>query len=450
MEDLEWDNEMNESRERTPEEESIYNWYAKILSKTPLYLESPEYGASKLDIEGMNVLHYAIDSASVEIVKYILDFYKEINVNQCDSDLRSPLHMAVANKDIEMVKFLLAHGAFVNDRNGEQQTALHIACQNDSTDIIKVLLGYKADIHALDQTDKTPLILTVEHNSENSLRLLLKEGARINFEDEVGFTALRRAVWMNNTNLTQILLANGARVFESHCLLHLAARNNNLHIIQALSRVGARCDVRDNEGNTPLMIACSRKNLGIAEYLLSNGASPNIVNSINGMSALHICVQDIREPQCLIQFIELLVKFGADMYAYSVQCGSVLFYAIILENITGACALIRHGVDVNLKDDRAYFDNLSLAKRHGNLELVKMVVYSGFKFSNMISDLNNTRGAELDPIHEFLRECKMSPLNLRDLCRICIRKNLGNHIVTKIYKLPLPSILHRYLALENL
>ncbi|KAL3282756.1 hypothetical protein HHI36_005923 [Cryptolaemus montrouzieri] len=454
MEDLQWDTEMNEQdfkeRSPSPEEESIYNWYAKILTKTPLYLESPEYGISRLDCSGMNVLHYAVNSNNLEMVEYLLKVYKELNVNQCDSNLASPLHMAVKNGNVEMVKFLLDHGAFVNCRNRDEQTALHIACQNGSSSLIHILLEFKSDIHVLDHEGRNPLILSVINNSEDSLRILLEKGARINFEDDFGFTALRRAVWMNNTNLTRILIEHGARVFESHCLLHLAARNNNLEIIQALGRGGARWDVRDNEGNTPLMIACSRKNLQVAEYLLRNGASPNIVNYINGMSAMHICVQDIREPQCLIQFIDLLVRFEADMNSYSHQCGSVLFYAIILENITGACALIQHGVNINFKDDRAYFDNLSLAKRHGNLELVKMIVYSGFKFSNMISDLNNTRDAPLDPIHEFLWESKTKPMSLRELCRVSIRKSLGKHIVKKIYELPLPSILQRYLTLEIL
>lgn len=173
------------------------------------------------------------------------------------------------------------------------------------------------------------------------------------------------------------------------------------------------------------------------------------MNTINGMTALHICVQDIRETKSLQQLIELLVSFGADLNASSYQ-GSVLFYSIILDNLNGAAALVRHGVDVNLRDERAYFDNLSLAKRHGNLELVKLIVFAGFHLSNLAFDLNSLRTQTDDASHDFLVAVKRSPLQLREQCRITIRRQLGNYLMDKIKQLPLPVLVQHYLALRIL
>lgn len=183
---------------------------------------------------------------------------------------------------------------------------------------------------------------------------------------------------------------------------------------------------------------------------MTNGADVNATSHIDGKTALHICVQDVREAKCVHQLVELLVRHGADMNAPSYQ-GSVLFYSIILENRSAATALVQHGADINLKDERAYVDNLSLAKRHGDIDLVRLLVYAGFKLSEMTWDPKALRTQSLDPACDFLMTVKTNPLSLRDLCRIVIRKKLGSkELFAKISSLPVPPLMHRYLTLEIL
>lgn len=185
-------------------------------------------------------------------------------------------------------------------------------------------------------------------------------------------------------------------------------------------------------------------------YLLTHGADVNACSHIDGKTALHICVQDVRETKSVHQLIELLVRYGADMNATSYQ-GSVLFYSVILENRSAATALVQHGADVNLRDDRAYVDNLSLAKRHGDLDLVKLLVFAGFKLEEMTWDPRALRTQSMDLACDFLVHVKTNPLNLRDICRIVIRKRLGmKNLVANIYALPLPTLLQKYLTLEIL
>lgn len=185
-------------------------------------------------------------------------------------------------------------------------------------------------------------------------------------------------------------------------------------------------------------------------YLLSQGSDVNACSHIDGKTALHICVQDVRETKSVHQLVELLVHHGANTNVSSYQ-GTVLFYSIILENRSAATALVQHGADVNLRDERSYVDNLSLAKRHGDLDLVRLLVYAGFRLDEMTADPRALRTQTLDPACDFLINIKKNPLNMRELCRIVIRKQLGTRdLITKIYKLPLPTLLQKYLALEIL
>lgn len=167
------------------------------------------------------------------------------------------------------------------------------------------------------------------------------------------------------------------------------------------------------------------------------------------MTPLHNCIQDISDSRVLQQFVELLITNNANINANSYQ-GNALFYAIILGNLPGACLLVKHGIDVNLRDERACFDNLSLAKKHGNLELVKLIVFAGFDFNNLLFDIRFLKSEGEDPVYNFLVTVRSSPMNLRDLCRIVIRKSLDKPLVAKIYQLPLPVLLQRYVALDIL
>lgn len=165
------------------------------------------------------------------------------------------------------------------------------------------------------------------------------------------------------------------------------------------------------------------------------------------MSALHVCVQEIRDPVVFQQFLEMLISHRANLNLSSCQ-GSALFYAIILGNLKGAALLVKHGCDVNSQDEHGYVDNLSLAKKHGNLDLVRLMVHAGFEMRNMSFELKSLRTGPEDPVHDYLVEAKTNPLNLREICRIRIRRVLGRNLLAKVPLLPLPTIMFKYLALD--
>ncbi|KAK9744715.1 Ankyrin repeats (3 copies) [Popillia japonica] len=412
MEALEWDMEVNDDPgDEIPSqpESNLYKWYAKILTDTSILLKSPEYDIGGLDRSGRNILHYAVRQGNLEMVEYLLNTFTQINVNVCDSEWCSPIHLAVLIENLSIVKFLVEKGALVNSCNAGRQTPLHFAAKLGNVKIVNYLLDNGANINMFDMDDRSPLSLAVLHEYEDVARILIRKGARLNNEETYGYTILYHAVLNNMYNTTKELL-------ESR-----AIRHSNFEIVKLLHIGGAIINIRDEQGNTPLMTSCLNNNLQIAKYLLKNGAPANATNHINGMSALHLCVQAIQHCNLFEQFLELLLSYGANINASSYQ-GNILFYAIILGNIPAACILVKHGADVNLRDEHAYFDNLCLAKKHGNFDLVKLIVLAGFNFSNMLFDLKTLRSQNEDVIFDFLVYMTNHPRNLRDLCRIRIRK----------------------------
>ncbi|KAK5647099.1 hypothetical protein RI129_005563 [Pyrocoelia pectoralis] len=455
MEALEWDMEVtddglgDDTLCSTPPEARIYKWYADVLNRTAVVLESPENDIARFDKNGLNALHYAVIGGHCDIVEYLLDNFKEISVNQSDADMFSPLHMAALNGDLRMVKLLLEKRANVQFTNRQKHTPLHLAAQKGYVDVINLLIENGANINAHDLHDCSPLSLAILSCHEEAAELLIRKGTRLNHEEFCGITVVYRAVWNNMNNITKALLDGGAKIIQSQYLLHTAIRNNNYDMVKILHKGGAILNIRDEQGQTPLMMACVYNNIQISKYLLKHGAPVNTRNDLTGLTALHICVDSIREPKTFEVFLELLLSYGADINAGSFM-GNILFHAIMAGNINAACMLIKYGADVNLKEERGFVDNLTLAKNNDNIELVKLIIYAGFNFSNMLFDMKCLKTKNEDSLYDFMASVSTKPLPLKDICRIRVRQMLNGNIMQKIYLLPLPTVLKRFLALEEL
>jgi ankyrin repeat protein len=89
--------------------------------------------------------------------------------------------------------------------------------------------------------------------------------------------------------------------------LHIAVKERDLSWVGFLLQKGARIDLKDGQGNTPLMVAARIGNLDAARVLISRGANLNVTNA-TGETPLIAAVQ--RRDSAMTR---LLLTQGADL-----------------------------------------------------------------------------------------------------------------------------------------
>ena len=191
------------------------------------------------------------------------------------------------------------------------------------------------------------------------LKEVLKFGASVNkcfnsqwrTRDRL-ISPLHAAAEMGHTEIVKILVAHGAKVNAAvvegepdDTPLHRAAKHGHLEIVKILLENGA--DVNANmEGYTPLFLATMHStSVEVVEYLLKCGANPNLTDDQKSTLLHQICElhnfhrinlkaneeDDFETPK--LDFIPILIAYGADLKARNKQNLSVLDIAVTANNI---------------------------------------------------------------------------------------------------------------------
>eukprot|EP00056_Hartaetosiga_gracilis_P009559 m.137681 g.137681 ORF g.137681 m.137681 type:complete len:277 (+) comp13149_c0_seq10:527-1357(+) len=203
---------------------------------------------------------------------------------------KTPLIVACGEGHLEVVKVLVSAGADVNKIPERGRTAVLEASTYGHFDIVEVLLGNGADLHAKLEGN------TVLHYADNAdvMRLLLSKGANPNAVNDNGQTPFQR--WFGISNALErlkLLVAFGARITEEQCVSLFGKKRTQLEVwrmlgldekiplvstiehkdrrscIDMLEVDATMLSFVDNDGNTPLHIACKAGDFPVVQVLVA-------------------------------------------------------------------------------------------------------------------------------------------------------------------------------------
>ena len=370
-------------------------------------------GTEGEDESGFTLLHLAAFSGASHMVRLLLERGFDPNAKD-DEGSGPPLFQAAMSGDPLVVKALLEYGADVHLRDGFWgRTPLHVAVSHMTTgyakgtaiELAQLLLDQGADIRAQDHEGETPLHLAVTYKEDDDgfhelVAMLGSERPPIEATDVVGFlldrgadikalsngreTPLHRAAaGSRKPDVVRLLLSRGSDVRaynsrgESACqvasrmgwlvdtdvmpelcgefgiwLTNGFWRDATIPDIQRELDAGADINAQDGKGETPLykVVAWNPYPDTVVEFLLDQGADPNIAERHFGWSPLHKAA----EKGHLVSVAVLLGR-GADLHAKSGYGYTALHrasqFASSAEGLETVRLLLNWGAELDVRSD---------------------------------------------------------------------------------------------------
>lgn len=192
------------------------------------------------------------------------------------------LHAAAARGSVDEIRRLAAAGADLNARDGNGRTPLHVATFQGHRDAARALLETKADPALLDGQRYDAVTVAAVRDDTAMVRTLLENGASAKLITSIyDGTALIAAAHLGHVGSVKELIRGGAPLDHVNNLGWTALIEavvlgdggpRHVETVRALVEAGARVDIADRQGVTPLRHARSRGYAAMVRILEEAGA----------------------------------------------------------------------------------------------------------------------------------------------------------------------------------
>lgn len=303
---------------------------------------------------GWTAIHLAIVTRNDELAKNLIGQGAELDVF-LETGM-TPLHSAVSFGNTELVRMLIEHGADIDVENNHGDQPVNMALNPNTYDALKYLVKKGANLNHRNLRGVHLLHNIASRGTaiENA-EFLLDKGVDINVRDDFGRTPLFFTTWSQEPEaMSKFLILSGADVNPDNCMdektcacypdystpLHAAARHKQFGLTKTLVMNGAKVNVYNAEGQTPLHCAIQSGDPEIVQYLIDHGAFLNVPEKSQGSTELHLSV-----AMGYTDITDILLENGAEMNATD-KCGKTpLDYAMYYQHKDLGYDLLAHGAD---------------------------------------------------------------------------------------------------------
>ena len=278
-----------------------------------------------------NLLHISARHNQAKITKYLLQ--KKLSPNIKNNHGKTPFSIACSTGNIELAEPFLLYDIDINSQDKLGNTPLHQAV--NSPEITKLLLENKANPYILNDYEQSPF--ENSYKNPKTLEEYLKYGVNPNTENKNSQTLMHRSIKDGNIKVAQLLknydgdinyidkdgkspifyghdlnsfkwlIKNGAKINirdkNGQTPLHQKVKESHINSAIILTKLGANPNIEDNNHLPPLAYA---KSVKMMQALLNAGANPNVITP-KGSTILHNCSKGN-----IIEAVYYLTQFKAD------------------------------------------------------------------------------------------------------------------------------------------
>ncbi|GEM51065.1 hypothetical protein EB1_08550 [Empedobacter brevis NBRC 14943 = ATCC 43319] len=210
---------------------TVLTLMAMIATVTSCYSTPTEN--SNTEIMNEKDILNAVKNNDIQAVRKALE--NGADVNTTDNSRRSLLLIATNKTNIEMAKLLVKYGADVNQQADNLDSPFLYAGTSGQTELVQLFLNHGARFDVFNRYNGSALIPACERGHIETVKLLANtKNYPIDHVNRLGWTGLMEA----------IILGDGSKKYQQ--------------IVQILKDAGAKMDIPDRDGITPLQHAQQR------------------------------------------------------------------------------------------------------------------------------------------------------------------------------------------------
>ena len=241
----------------------LANKLLKLFKKKDKRNDDP-YGLKVTDNSKATALHHACKGGNIEVVKELLEKSNHWDINCQTETGDTPLHIACDEGNADIAALLLAKSKChvsptrevevveIDTKNNRRylkrsKTPLDIACETKNMAILRVLMDSKHHQLQKDQLGHAPLIAACQCGDLKLVKELLQRTS-----------------------------ANVNKVIKGTTMLHEASANGYLKVVEHLVNTKhAQCDLSNDDGNHPIHLACANGHEHVIKFFLGEN-SPEV------------------------------------------------------------------------------------------------------------------------------------------------------------------------------
>ncbi|XP_007896750.1 ankyrin repeat and SOCS box protein 15 isoform X1 [Callorhinchus milii] len=453
--------------------------------------------------EGDTALTLAVTAGVLGNVRALLE--KSICPNTTNNRGETPLLIAVRRNAVELVSVLLEHGAHPNRPCVRRWTAMHEAAKHGRKEIAALLLRHQSNVNQKDGYGVTPVATAAGFGHCSVMEHLIHKGGNVHAKTDDGATVLFEAAEGGNPDCITVLLEYGANpnIPDNSGLLpiHRAAQQGHYLALKHLVGVTLQSAVR-RSGRSPLHSAAEGGSAQCLELLIDSGFDVNVAldedvsesYSDKRRSALFFSVSN-SDVTCA----RLLLEAGARPDADPLPC---LLVAVRASSHELVRLLLQHGANPNchclLVTDTQFPSAIQYAVNdHIMLRLLLNNGYKAHMCFNCIHSGSSLPWPTIEPQSRIVSFCEFitvpwmshligrvvrvlidyvdcislcetlrsalekqnewpeiqnileNPSGLKHLCRLMIRKCVGQSRLQSSVLLPFPPLLRHYILYKD-
>jgi ankyrin repeat protein len=160
----------------------------------------------KVFVQKESVTEFIMTTAQENNLSVLIDFYnngQDLNIHTKTG--RSLLHLASINNADKIAEFLIREGFDLEQSAFNGNRPIHDAAFYESITVLKQLCDAKVNLNSQNQENKTALHLACEKGHYAAVVQLVKSGAKLNINDNEGFTPIQWAIKNNFSTIVKFL-----------------------------------------------------------------------------------------------------------------------------------------------------------------------------------------------------------------------------------------------------